>query len=77
MWMLQLLPAVLLMYTPYIKSSLMMGLGNTSKGVSDKPALKAKRFKFDWKWDATADRGAGRFTKKIKTASKVKNKKGR
>tara|TARA_R100001244_G_C5155808_1_gene130364 strand:- start:1120 stop:1287 length:168 start_codon:yes stop_codon:yes gene_type:complete len=55
----------------------MMGLGNTSKGVSDKPALKAKRFKFDWKWDATADRGAGRFTKKIKTASKVKNKKGR
>lgn len=41
----------------------MLGLRRTSSGVADKPASKAKRYKYVYKWDSRANRGRGAFTK--------------
>ena len=41
----------------------MLGLKRTSSGVADKPASKAKRYKYVYRYDPRANRGRGGFTK--------------
>lgn len=44
----------------------MLGFKRTSSGVSDKPLLKAKRYKYIFKWDSRANRGRGAYVKDIR-----------
>jgi len=41
----------------------MLGLRRTNSGVSDKPAIKAQRYKKVFRWDPRANRGRGGFSK--------------
>ena len=40
----------------------MLGLGN-KKAIKDTPALKNKRYNYEWKWDSRAERGRGAYVK--------------
>ena len=43
----------------------MLGLGN-KKAIKDTPALKNKRYNYEWKWDSRAERGRGAYVKTTK-----------
>ena len=44
----------------------MLGIKATQSGVSDRPAMKAKRYEKRYFWDSRADRGRGAYVKETR-----------